>query len=232
METDERSAVGAWSALDATSQEALRLAWEAFQTGNIGVGAVITDPTGEIVATGRNRVMDGSAPPGEVAGCSLAHAEVNALAHLAFRAPCELTLTTSLQPCFQCAAAIRMAPIAHLRILGADPLWDGCHDFTGLNPWLARRAPIPVEGPRRDEIGAFSVLTARMGPGLLERLHGPLRERGEGPLLDLVLRLQGSERFGQLAGRSVEQAFEDLWDDLRQVVARSSSSAPAGTSGP
>ena len=36
-------------------------------------------------------------------------AEVNALAHLTFRAPCELTLTTSLQPCFQCAAAIRMA---------------------------------------------------------------------------------------------------------------------------
>lgn len=59
-----------------------------------------------------------------------------------------------------------------------------------------------------------------------------LRERGEGPLLDLVERLHAEDRLDELAELSVDQALEDLWDDLRQVVARSSSSAPAGTSGP
>jgi hypothetical protein len=59
-----------------------------------------------------------------------------------------------------------------------------------------------------------------MGPGLLERLHGPLRERGEGPLLDLLLRLQDDDRLGGLAEAPVEDALTSLWDDLGEVVAR------------
>jgi tRNA(Arg) A34 adenosine deaminase TadA len=208
-----------WAGLDAPSAAALRLGWEAFQTGNIGVGAVVTDPGGAIVASGRNRVMDTEAPPGEVAGCSLAHAEINALAGVPFRGPRELTLTTTLQPCFQCAAAIRMAPIAHLRIVGADPLWDGCHDFTGLNAWLARRAPVPVDGPRVDEVGAFAVLMARLGPGLIPHVAVGLRERGEGPILDLVEELSEGDTLLALADRSVDDAFEHLWPRLQAITA-------------
>lgn len=212
-------AAGVWAGLDDPSIEALRLGWEAFQTGNIGVGAVVTDPSGAIVARGRNRVMESEAPPGEVAGCSLAHAEMNALASVPFRAARELTLTTTLQPCLQCAAAIRMAPIATLRVIGADPLWDGCHDFTGLNDWVARRPPIPVEGPRVDEIGAFAVLMARLGPGLMPHVVIGLRERGEGLLIDLVDELSSEAALDGLAARSVDDAFEQLWPRLQAVAA-------------
>jgi tRNA(Arg) A34 adenosine deaminase TadA len=39
------------------------MAWQAHCSGNVGVGAVLTDSTGVIVATGRNRVLDAEAPP-------------------------------------------------------------------------------------------------------------------------------------------------------------------------
>ena len=61
-------------------QAALQLAWEAHGTGNIGVGAVLTDPAGAIIATGRNRVFDADAPPGRLRSTWLAHAEMDALA--------------------------------------------------------------------------------------------------------------------------------------------------------
>ena len=111
-----------WDALDEIWREAFRQAWEATVTGNIGVGAVVSDDTGRIVAASRNRVTDREAPIGELAGTTLAHAEMNALARLPFRAPRTLVLTTTLQPCLQCAAAIRMGPIARVRVAGADPL--------------------------------------------------------------------------------------------------------------
>ncbi len=78
------SAAARWATLDEAQQAALELGWEAFRTGNIGVGAIITDPGGRIVGRGRNRLADTSAPPGQVFGTSLAHAEINALANLPF----------------------------------------------------------------------------------------------------------------------------------------------------
>lgn len=173
-----------WQLLDTSWREAFRLAWEAAVTGNIGVGAVIADSTGVIVGAGRNRVMDGKAPDGEVAGSSLAHAEINALARLPFRSPRELILSTTLQPCLQCSAAIRMGPIVTVRVAGADPLWDGCDDFSGLNPRLKRR--VVYDGPRQDEVGAFATLLSRLGPGLPDHVAEALIEHGEAPIIELA----------------------------------------------
>jgi tRNA(adenine34) deaminase len=207
-----------WAMLDHPWQEAFRQGWEAVRTGNIGVGAVVSDPTGQIVRASRNRVCDTSPPPGEVAGSSLAHAEINALTGLRFRSPREYILSTTLQPCLQCSAAIRMAPVAHVRIAGADPLWDGCHDYTGINPWIARRPPVPTEGPWRNEIGLFAVLMARLGPGLAEHIVPALHDRGEGPLLALADELQRGNELGRLTAIPVEQAMADLWCRLRQSM--------------
>ncbi len=66
---------GAW-------RESFELAWEAFRVGTIPVGAVVADASGEIVARGRNRIFEEEAPPGQLAGTYLAHAELNALAGL------------------------------------------------------------------------------------------------------------------------------------------------------
>jgi hypothetical protein len=42
---------------------ALRLAWEAHCTGNIGVGAVLTDPAGRVVGAGPDPRGDATPPP-------------------------------------------------------------------------------------------------------------------------------------------------------------------------
>lgn len=74
---DDPSAV--WEGLDPAWRTAFELAWEAVRSGNIGVGSVATSPDGTIIASDRNRVAEMSAPPGQVAGTSLAHAEINVL---------------------------------------------------------------------------------------------------------------------------------------------------------
>jgi hypothetical protein len=142
-----------------------------------------------------------------VAGSSVAHAEINVLSQLRFRGPRTLVLTTTLQPCLQCAAAIRQAPIASVRVGGADPIWDRCAAFGSLNAWVARRAPVPTSGPRRDELGVFARLIARFGPGLVPDYESALRERGDGALVDLVQELESSgwcerARNTQWPGRS------------------------------
>ena len=206
-----------WDALDEVTRRALELAWEAVVTGNIGVGAVAVDAAGRIVAASRNRVRDSAAPPGEVAGSTVAHAELNVLARLPFRSQQNFTIVTTLQPCLQCSAAIRMGPVAAVRVVGADVLWDGCADFTVLNAWLARRPPVPVEGPRRDEVGLFATLLARLGPGLVSHVEAALRERGEMALLDVVAEVQASGQLTSLVNGDARSAFVTLWPRLRKL---------------
>jgi tRNA(Arg) A34 adenosine deaminase TadA len=212
--TSANGAEAVWATLDEPWREAFRQAWEAVCTGNIGVGAVVSDPEGRIVHASRNRVSERDAPPGEVAGSSIAHAEINALARLRFRSPREFVLTTTLQPCLQCSAAIRMAPVAQVRIAGADRLWDGCGDFTSLNPWVARRPQVPTEGPRLDELGTFAVLMSRLGLGVVEQFAQVLVEHGEGPILALADDLQRGSEIEQLKAMPVEIALSHLWDRL------------------
>jgi tRNA(Arg) A34 adenosine deaminase TadA len=88
-------------------------------------------------ATGSTTARD---RPGEIFGSALAHAETNVLARLPFRSRRDLVLTTTLQPCLQCAAAIRLGPVATVRFAGPDRYWDGCHDFGRLS---AREADLP-----------------------------------------------------------------------------------------
>lgn len=201
-------------ALDDAWRAAFEQAWEAFTTGNIGVGAVATDADDRIIAVARNRVADGSAPVGQLFGTTLAHAEMNLLAQLPFGQPRELVLTTTLQPCLQCSAAIRMGPIAAVRVAGRDPLWHGTHDFASLNTWVARREPVPVEGPLPGRVGAFATLIARMSPFFREQVDNGLRERGEGRLLDLRDDLISSGERDELTTMTLVDALHVLWTRL------------------
>lgn len=142
-----------WRDLDEPWLEAFRQAWEAFRTGNVPVGAVVSTPDGEIVYAARNRLTDSDGPPGEIFGSSLAHAEINVLARLPFRRYRDLVLTTTLEPCLQCAGAIRLGPVSAVRFAGRDRYRDGCHDFARLSPREARRTQPDRIGPRRDELG-------------------------------------------------------------------------------
>ncbi|MGH3204418.1 MAG: hypothetical protein ACRDOA_05905 [Streptosporangiaceae bacterium] len=187
-----------WAGLDKPWQEAFGQAWEALRSGNIAVGACASTSEGEIVYAARNRVNDAVGPPGEIFGSSLAHAETNVLARLPFRRHRDLVLTTTLQPCLQCAGAIRLGPISTVRFAGPDRYWDGYHDFVKLSAREAQRTQPTRIGPRRDELGTFATLISRFGPTLTPKYEKALRTLGDGPIVDLVHELAddgGAERL-------------------------------------
>lgn len=206
-----------WADLDRPWQEAFRQAWEALRTGNIAVGACASTAGGEIVCSARNRVNDRQGPPGEIFGSALAHAETNVLARLPFGSREDLVLTTTLQPCLQCAAAIRLGPVATVRFAGPDRYWDGCHDFGRLSVREARRAQPARIGPRRDELGVFATLISRFAH-LPRRYEEALRALGEAPAVDLVHELTGSGEVDRLAAMGVAEGLRYLWPRLQQLI--------------
>jgi tRNA(Arg) A34 adenosine deaminase TadA len=212
---------GLWASLDDSWQEAFGQAWQALRTGNIAIGACATLADGTVVHAARNRIADRDGPAGEVFGSSLAHAEVNVLARLA-RQPRQLVLTSTLEPCVQCSAAIRLGPVAVVRFAGADPLWDGCHDFSPLSRREAARARVTMAGPRTDEVGLFGTLISRFGPGLTLKVAGELRAAGEAGILDLVQDLEDSGEVRRLAAMEVRDAFGRLWPRLTALATSAS----------
>jgi tRNA(Arg) A34 adenosine deaminase TadA len=207
-----------WQDLDEPWREAFRQAWEAFRTGNVPVGAVASTADGEIVHAARNRLTDSDGPPGEIVGSSLAHAEINVLARLPFRRYRDLMLTTTLEPCLQCAGAIRLGPVSAVRFAGRDLYWDGCHDFARLSPREARRTQPDRIGPRRDELGAFGTLISWFGPKFTPVFEKTMRELGEGPMLALVHELDDTGEVRRLASLEVDAAFASLWPRLRKLL--------------
>ncbi len=88
----------------------------ALGTGDVPVGAIVVDPDGRVVGTGRNAR--------EATGDPLAHAEVVALrAAAARRGHWRLdgcTLLVTLEPCVMCAGAVLAARVPRL-VFGT---WD------------------------------------------------------------------------------------------------------------
>jgi tRNA(adenine34) deaminase len=137
---DERGQV-LLASIEVAWQAALQEAWAAFCAGNPPVGAVITSPDGAIVAAGRNRRHDRGGPAGQLAGTSLAHAEVNACAQLRPGRYLDYTLWATLQPCPLCSAAAMSSGCGQVRFLAADPMWDGAGRLPELNQAVAARWP-------------------------------------------------------------------------------------------
>ena len=97
-------------------RQALALAREALDTGDVPVGCVIAGPDGRIVGRGRNRR--------EERGDATAHAEVEAI-NMACAAVGSWRLTgctlyVTLEPCPMCAGAVLLARIPRV-VFGA---WD------------------------------------------------------------------------------------------------------------
>jgi tRNA(adenine34) deaminase len=87
-----------YSSLGETWQACLDEAWASWARGSAGVGAVITDAVGSIVARGRNRMLEQPTEPGMLAGTSLAHAEMNALAQVPLGGGADWSLYTRSSP--------------------------------------------------------------------------------------------------------------------------------------
>ena len=107
--------------------EALALAAQAAEAGEVPVGAVVVKD-GEIIGRGYNRPISGADPT--------AHAEIVALrdaaARLAnYRLPgCELYVT--LEPCAMCVGAMIHARLARVVFGAADPKTGACGSVVNL----------------------------------------------------------------------------------------------------
>jgi tRNA(adenine34) deaminase len=101
---------------------ALAEARAAEADGEVPVGAVIVSPSGEVLATGNNRVLRDFDPT--------AHAEIVALRRAGLALGnyrllgCSLYVT--LEPCAMCAGAILHARIARLVYAAPDPKAGAC----------------------------------------------------------------------------------------------------------
>ena len=132
-----------WENLSPQWQAALEMAWEAYCSGTIPIGAVIADAEGNIYARGRNRIMDTTAPDNQVCANELAHAELNALLSLKLDYDeCKaksVALYTTMEPCPLCMGAVYMSDVKTLHYAAHDP-WAGSTNLLGTTPYLSRKS--------------------------------------------------------------------------------------------
>ncbi len=107
-----------WENLSEIWQAAFEEAWEAFKSGSIPIGAVITDESENILLKDHNRSSEAG-----VLNRSISHAEANALRNLDTSKynPRSLTLYSTMEPCPMCFGTSVMANIKRLRYAARDP---------------------------------------------------------------------------------------------------------------
>ena len=148
------------------------LALEALGDGCYGIGAVVVDGGGRIVAEARNRVFSDGFHSG-------AHAEMLALDALE-RAPHpggrrELRLVASLEPCAMCVGRLLLSGIGEVRYVVEDPDGGMMQRVSRLTPvWrnlasLQRHGPAEVSWPVHE-------LAARLAAARQNRLRAQWRE--------------------------------------------------------
>jgi tRNA(adenine34) deaminase len=136
-------------------QLALEQAWESFRNGSFPVGAVLVDPGGSVVAIGRNRMGESSAPDGRLRSTGLAHAEMDVLVQLPMGDYAGHTLVTTLEPCLLCRSAATMAHVGRVEFLAADSICDGLEALPGINEHAQRWYPI-MFGPSTGDAADFA----------------------------------------------------------------------------
>jgi tRNA(adenine34) deaminase len=116
-------------------QQALLLAKEAANHGDVPVGAVVVDDTGVVIGSGKNERVKNNDP--------LAHAEMVAIKSAAKNLSNwrfdQLTLVVTLEPCAMCAGTIAQSRFKRLVIGSFDQkagavgsIWDLIRDARAL----------------------------------------------------------------------------------------------------
>lgn len=150
-----------WAELEPPWREVFELAWEAYGADTIPVGAVVTDGDGAILARGRNRIFVESAPPPQIFGSRVAHAEINALVQLGLeRRFFDCTLWTTLEPCAQCIGAAWLSTIGRVAFAATD-VYGGASRMIEREierTDSARSFPMAVEGPLAGPLAVFAEL--------------------------------------------------------------------------
>lgn len=204
-----------WSEAGPAWRAAFELAWESHRAGSPGVGAVIVDDAGRVVASGRSRRGEPSAGVNQLAGSRMAHAEVNALAGLAVDQYAGLTLLATLEPCLLCAAAVAISHVPRVVFAGRDPVWSYVRDLPGCDRRLAERWP-ELEGPMGGRLGVWASLVPLMER--LERNPSGARvdefEREMPAVASLAREFVADGTAARLRELDLAQALDDVWDRL------------------
>lgn len=208
------SAAAAFASLARPMQLALESALEAMRAGSLGIGATIVRSDGEVVSRGRNRLHESDPGDDAVAGTSLAHAEINALSKLRFRAHegDELVLHTTLQPCVQCLGAIRLGPVREVVILAPDPLWIGIEGLRAVSPFVGQRWPEIGTLPA-SPWSVFALVSPTRHALGHPRIDAPWRER-----LPATSELAAALDPTALGDGSIVEVVTPWWDDLATCV--------------
>ena len=215
-------------ALPEPMQQAATLAFQAAERGSLAIGATVACE-GDVIATGRNRLHEEDSGEDHIAGTSLAHAELNALAKLQYHAHESdvLELDTTLQPCLQCLGAIHLAPIARVFVLAPDPLWTGLATIRDATPFIAARWR-RVDSPRASTPPASPATRSRYEP----RPSGPNSVRAFAPLMSWLPAIASTRSKRRL--RSLRRRRRRLRrrPDNSTRCARRSSTDPARPAAP
>ncbi len=118
-------------------RKALEYAQQAASEGEVPIGALVVDPSGEIIGVGYNQV--------EQRKTQTAHAEMTALFQAAQRKGDwrleNCTLYVTLEPCTMCSGAARLSRLAGV-IYGAQSNLFGCHlDKDSFIPLYSKDTP-------------------------------------------------------------------------------------------
>ena len=136
---------------EAYMREALALAREACEAGEVPVGCVIADAGGSIVGRGRNRRQE--------LGDATAHAEIEAIrAACAARGDWRLegcTLFVTLEPCPMCTGAIINSRVPCLVFGAREPVSGSCGSVIDLFMERYGHHPSVYAGVLRDDCAAL-----------------------------------------------------------------------------
>jgi tRNA(adenine34) deaminase len=206
--------------LESPWRDAFDMAWESWCAGSMGIGAVLVDDDGTVVARGRNRVLEERG--GAIAGTLLAHAEMDALARLGLRTAAGLTLYTTVEPCLLCSAAVIAMRTPKVRFATADPVFEGLDAALAAHPYCADRTPDrqPLGDPVLEAFASMLPLANRVWskPGQVPR---PEWLRRNASTWDAAVELVESGALQALAadGRPVSEVIQAVEPTLRRFGA-------------
>ena len=146
-----------WNNLEKPWQIAFQMAWEAYKSGTIPIGAVIVNAKGNIISTGRNRIFDkeGSTP---LTGTNMAHAEMDAMFGLDEREHPDIRkyiLYSTMEPCPMCFGTMVMMNIRNVYYAARDG-FAGATSLNDKQAYIKNKNIIIKRG--NDEMEAFQLI--------------------------------------------------------------------------
>jgi tRNA(adenine34) deaminase len=134
-----------WDNLSSAWRTCFEEAWTAYRSGSAPIGACISDQTETVLAKGHNRIAQKNLEMPFLNASKLAHAEINAMLHLASKMQNEpdfqglevrdLILWTTTEPCPLCVGGMVMMNFRELKYASKER-WAGSLEIFDVNRYV------------------------------------------------------------------------------------------------